>query len=173
MHLREAGVPGSRALVVTDETVGPLHLGTLTDALRASFGDPDSVRFVSGGPDRDGYRHRSWVYPFGSFSVFADSSATLNWFEVAVAGASVVTSEGEFDAGTRLDELARTYPRSWECRAVQLGHQRYMANDPPQESLAVYDVSALDAHMKERQPPPASVRFVGRDGRLASIEVGG
>ncbi|WP_420454254.1 3-dehydroquinate synthase [Rubrivirga sp.] len=35
MHLREAGVTGPRALVVTDETVGPLWLDALADALRA------------------------------------------------------------------------------------------------------------------------------------------
>ncbi|WP_218830530.1 3-dehydroquinate synthase [Rubrivirga marina] len=35
MHLREAGLSGPLALVVTDETVGPLHLGALADALRA------------------------------------------------------------------------------------------------------------------------------------------
>lgn len=34
MHLREAGLDGPRALVVTDETVGPLHLDRLADALR-------------------------------------------------------------------------------------------------------------------------------------------
>ncbi len=35
MHLREAGVTGPRALVVTDETVAPLWLDPLADALRA------------------------------------------------------------------------------------------------------------------------------------------
>ena len=34
MHLREAGLGGGRALVVTDSTVGPLYLDRLGDALR-------------------------------------------------------------------------------------------------------------------------------------------
>ena len=48
MHLREAGVAGSRVLVVTDDTVGPLHLGTLTDALRASEWQVETVSVPAG-----------------------------------------------------------------------------------------------------------------------------
>ena len=63
MHLREAGVPGSRALVVTDETVGPLHLGTLADALGA-----------------DGWQIETMTVPAGEASKSIDQlSALCDW----------------------------------------------------------------------------------------------
>ncbi len=48
MHLREAGLEGPRALVVTDETVGPLHLGALADALRADGWAVESTAVPAG-----------------------------------------------------------------------------------------------------------------------------
>ena len=47
LHLREAGLEG-RALVVTDETVGPLHLGTLADALRADGRSVEALAVPAG-----------------------------------------------------------------------------------------------------------------------------
>ncbi len=46
-HLRGAGL-GGRVLVVTDETVGPLHLGTLADGLRADGRTVDTLAVPAG-----------------------------------------------------------------------------------------------------------------------------
>lgn len=98
MHLREAGVAGSRVLVVTDETVGPLHLGTLADALRA-----------------DGWRIETATVPAGESSKSIDQlSALADWAlglgidrgtPVLALGGGVVGDLAGFAAATLLRGL--------------------------------------------------------------------
>ena len=148
-------------------TVG---INTDVAALRASFGAPDSVRFFSdvqiGVEGWEDYRPRSWTYPFGSFSIFPDSTAVADWFDVTASGAVIETAEGVLSADTRMEDLGRRYPRSWECRSVVAAHMHYAAQDPPQESLVVFDTTEVLG----RRFTLVSAQFVGRGGRLAFLE---
>ena len=120
-------------------------------------------------PEWEGRPLRFWRYPAATFTVFPDSTAVLASLDLTVLGASVETPDGALDAGTPLADLARRYPRSWECRAVLLDHGHYMAGDPPQESLVVFDTTATAG----RQTEFWGARFVGGgDGRLAAVYLG-
>ena len=147
-------------------------VGVNTDlaSLQTSFGAPDSVRFMSGGrvgvEGWETYRPRSWVYSFGSFSVFPDSTAVLDWFDVTTSGARVETAEGVLSADTRMGDIGRRYPRSWECRAVTSSYMHHAAEDPPRESLAVYDTTEVT----DRRISIVGLRLVGRGGQLSLLE---
>ena len=96
-HLRGVGLDG-RALVITDDTVGPLHLGTLTDALAADGREVEALAVPAGEASKS-------LRQYGEVADWALAQGIDRQTPILALGGGVVGDLAGFAAATLLRGL--------------------------------------------------------------------